>query len=280
MNWQERNIADVAWVVLDTETTGLAPGLGHRVVEIAAVRLENGRRVAEFQQMVNPERPQDYHAARITGIQDAQLRQYPPFAEIAPQLEAFIGDAVLVAHNAPFDAEFVGLELSLSQPRPPQQPVLPNPWLCTLQLARRHFSFDRNNLEQVARRLGVPMRRAHRALNDAYVTAEIFKRMHRELTQRYRLETVGDWVELQGGPIFTPPPAEVPLLEPLASAVANRTPLRLLCLEPDGLESYDIIPRYTTFHKGEGQLTGFDLGRQHLCTWPIATIFSAELRQP
>ncbi|MBK8431050.1 MAG: hypothetical protein IPL28_07005 [Chloroflexi bacterium] len=108
MDWLERTLAQTAWVVLDTETTGLAPGLGNRVVEVAAVRLENGRRVAEFQQLINPERPQEARAAEITGLADEHLRDQPTFAEIAPRLQQFLEGAVIIAHNASFDANFFG----------------------------------------------------------------------------------------------------------------------------------------------------------------------------
>lgn len=278
MDWLERILAQTAWVVLDTETTGLAPGLGNRVVEVAAVRLENGRRVAEFQQLINPERPQEARAAEITGLADEHLRDQPTFAEIAPRLQQFLDGAVIIAHNASFDANFLGLELAICQPEAaPQEPVWPAPWLCTLLLARRHFHFGRNHLAGVAKALGVPMRRAHRALNDVYVTAEIFKRMSKELGGRYRAHTIGDWINLQGEAIYTPAPLDVPLLEPLATAMRSGRGLRLLLVSPTGLDTLEVIPRYTTTHQGTNHLTVYVPAQKRLHTFPLDHIFSAEL---
>jgi DNA polymerase III subunit epsilon len=280
MDWLERPLAETAWVVLDTETTGLYPGLGHRVVEVAAVRWQNGRRVAEFQQLINPERPQDPQAARITGLADDELKDQPLFAAIYPQLAQFLDDAVLIAHNARFDADFLGLEMALCQPEPDQTAVWPAPWLCTLLVARRHFHFGRNHLAGVAQALGVPMRRAHRALNDVYVTAEIFKRMHKNLSSRYRLQTIGDWANLQGEDIFAPPLPIIELPEPLATAVANRQPVRLLVLTAEGLETVEGTPRYVSQHQGHSQLTLFVAADGRLQTYPLTAIFSAELLEP
>ena len=273
MDWLEKSLTETPWVVIDTETTGLEPSLGHRVVEVAAVRWENGRRVAEFQQLLNPERPQDPQAARITGLADAQLQNQPRFGEIYPQLAQFLEGAVLIAHNARFDADFLGLEIGLCQPTPTAAPA---PWLCTLLVARRHFHFGRNHLAGVAHALGVPMRRAHRALNDVYVTAEIFKRMHKNLNGRYRLHTIGDWGNLQGEDIFTPPLPTVELPDLLATALAEQQPVSLLMLTAEGLETVTAVPRYATLHHNKPHLTVYLPAHGRLHTLPLTDIFSAE----
>ncbi|NJN55392.1 MAG: 3'-5' exonuclease [Anaerolineae bacterium] len=110
-----------------------------------------------------------------------------------------ITTALLVAHNAAFDAAFIGMELFIAHQLVQTTPVtLPNPWLCTLELARRCFHLDRNNLGTVAQRLGVHQSRAHRAMGDVYTTAEILKRMARELTKQrtFRLDRIQS-IELQ-----------------------------------------------------------------------------------
>ncbi|MCA9979336.1 MAG: hypothetical protein KDD89_00820, partial [Anaerolineales bacterium] len=138
-------------VVLDTEATGLYPGLGHRLTEVAAVRYEKWRPVAKVSHMVYPERPIGAQASRVSGLTDDDVRDKPLFADVAPELLEILEGAVMVAHNAPFDANLLSLELFLSHylhgrvsllPTPPQagHPLPSNPWLCTLLLARQYFT--------------------------------------------------------------------------------------------------------------------------------------------
>ena len=137
-------------VVLDTETTGLRAVLGHRVVELGAVRFEGWKAVDEISELVNPGRLMDPGASRVNNIFDDDLAGKPSFDAIADRLESFIDGALMVAHNAPFDAEYVSLEMRLIGRDIPE-----NPWLDTLLLARRHFYFGRNNLSHIAAKLGV-----------------------------------------------------------------------------------------------------------------------------
>ncbi len=106
-------------ILIDTETTGLDPGLGHRVIELAAIELVNdlpsGR---HFHALIDPEREVDPDAAVVHGFTTAMLRGKPRFAEIAPALVDFLGEATLIAHNAGFDATFLNAELA-RVPLPP-----------------------------------------------------------------------------------------------------------------------------------------------------------------
>ena len=101
-------------IVLDTETTGLDPGSGHRVVEIGCLELVNhvptGR---TFHQYVNPERPMPVEAFAVHGLGDEFLSRHPVFAEVAQAFLDFIGDATLIIHNAGFDMKFLNAELAL-----------------------------------------------------------------------------------------------------------------------------------------------------------------------
>ena len=97
-------------VVLDTETTGLSPAMGHRIVEVAAVRMQGWQVTATFNSLVNPGRPMDPGASRVNGIYDHDLVSAPSFADIAGELHSMLDGAVLVAHNARFDAAFLGIE--------------------------------------------------------------------------------------------------------------------------------------------------------------------------
>jgi DNA polymerase-3 subunit epsilon len=279
--WDDVVLEKVPLVVLDTETTGLHPGLGDRVVEVAAVRFEGWQPVETLNRLVCPNRPIHPRAAAISGITDADVQDAPPFADIAAELLALIGDAVLVAHNAPFDAGFVGLELWLAglyDPAALREPVLPNPWLCTLQLARRHFHFGRNNLQHVAHKLGVRVGRAHRALNDVHMTAEVLKRMSRDF-RTSRIATMGDLLWAQGNPVWTPAPPNVPLPDLLAAAIAQRHPLRLHYLG-QGPARPLVQPLYAATHEGVPHLIARDVPGNGVSPYRLDQIISAERLPP
>ncbi|MEZ4592494.1 MAG: exonuclease domain-containing protein [Chloroflexota bacterium] len=272
----EKRPSDVPIVVLDTETTGLYPGLGHRIVEIGAIRLENWREVGQVSRLIQPGRKMDPKASAVNGIADTDLLGQPTFGQVADELLALLDGAVVVAHNAEFDAGFVGQELLIHglQTRG-QAAALPNPWLCTLLLARRHFHFGRNGLSHIARHLGVRMGRAHRALNDVYMTAEILKRMVRQLEQQ-RLETVGDLLHAQGGAIYAPSfTGHLP--DVVVEALGNGRNLRLLYLGQHGESNRVITPLYPSLHNGVGYLVAFCHQAQDQRTFRLDRIFSAEL---
>lgn len=162
-------LAETAFVVVDLETTGGAPG-GTGITEIGAVRVAGGRLVESFVTLVNPGRPIPPFVVRLTGITDDLVAHAPPLAVALPRFREFVGDAVLVAHNAAFDVSHLGAaELALLG-RP-----LTTPALCTQRLARRLLpGLRRRSLDAVAAELGIACFGRHRALPDARIAAEIF----------------------------------------------------------------------------------------------------------
>lgn len=162
-------------IVLDTETTGLSPRQGHRVIEIACVEIDDcvptGR---HFHAYVHPERDIDPDAERVHGISLAFLEGKPRFAdpEVFEALESFIGEAQLVAHNAGFDRDFVNHELSLAG-----RPLLPSErWVDTLALAQRRYPGMSNSLDSLCKRLKISLaeREKHGALIDAKLLARVY----------------------------------------------------------------------------------------------------------
>lgn len=275
----EQPLANTPLVVLDTETTGLSPAMGHRVVEVAAVRLDGWRELDSFDVLVNPGRPMDPGASRVNGIYDDDLVAAPPFSSIAPRLSELLDGAVVVAHNARFDAAFLGMEYDLLHPEAgdaPAQPALPNPWLCTLQLARRLFYFDRNSLGHVARSLGVRTGRAHRALNDVHTTIGILKRMAREL-EKLRLVSVGDFLHAQGGPIYAPQ-QQTPRLPPIISeAITRHCSLRINYAGKGNETERVISPLYATEQNGAAYIVAYCHLRREQRTFRIDRIVRAIL---
>ena len=276
-------IDQAAVVVLDTETTGLFPSQGHRVVEIGAVRYEPGPKgpwqvAAEFGQLLQPGRRMEPGATRVNGITDADLVREPRFDDIADQLLELLDGALVVAHNARFDAEFLGMELHLAHHRAQDEPAraLPNPWLCTMLLARHHIYFGGNSLGHIARTLGVRAGRAHRALNDVYVTAEVLKRMVRELAQ-IGLVSIGDLLEAQGGPLYAPAPADVDLPALFERALDYRQPVRIVYATPSSTTERVIEPLYGTSKGGVTYLIAHCRLRQEQRTFRLDRIVSAEI---
>jgi DNA polymerase III subunit epsilon len=257
-SFDEMPLAEAPIVVLDTETTGLSPELGHRVIEIGAVRLTGWQEEASFDALVNPGRPIDPGAARVHGLSDSDVAAAPPFSAIVQQLAPLIDGALLVAHNASFDAGFLAMEYAIASRAGACPETLPNPWLCTLQLARRHFHFGRNDLGSVAHLLGVRRGQTHRALTDAYTTAGVLQRMVRELAKR-NLVTVGDLLHAQGGALHmrtTQPACSLPA--PLYEAMIAGKSVRIVYRAGGGSESQRVIsPLYTTSAYGARYLVAY-----------------------
>ncbi len=165
-----RQLGEADFVVFDLETTGpKTPPC--RIMELGAIRVSRGRIVAEFQTLINPLMPIPPFIAGLTGISDSMVSTAPTFDEVAEDWLNFAQDAVLVAHNAPFDVRFINHELSLLFPGQ----RMANPHLCTVSLARRVMpELSSFRLTALAEHFAVPHRSRHRAGDDARATAEVF----------------------------------------------------------------------------------------------------------
>lgn len=160
-------------IVLDTETTGLSPQEGHRIVEIGALELMNHMPTGKtWHQYINPRRPMPAEAFAVHGLGDDFLRDKPVFAHIAEAFIDFIGDARLVIHNASFDMAFINAELGWLQ-----RPVIPfDRAIDTLEIARRRFPGSPASLDALCRRFGIDnsARTLHGALLDSEILAEVY----------------------------------------------------------------------------------------------------------
>jgi DNA polymerase III subunit epsilon len=166
-------------IVLDTETTGLEPGLGHRVIEIGCVELQNRRHTGRtFHCFLNPEREIDEAALAVHGISRAALDDQPLFGAIAQELLDFVGGAELVIHNAAFDVAFLDAELA-RLPGETRQLAQVCQVLDTLALARELHPGQRNSLDALCKRYDVDnsRRELHGALLDARILADVYLAM-------------------------------------------------------------------------------------------------------
>lgn len=170
----DRALAELTCTVFDTETTGLDPGGGDRIVQIGAARIVAGklRRHECFERLVDPQRAVSAASLAIHGIDAARLAGQPRAAQVLPVFHAFARDSVLVGHNAAFDLRF------LREAEAEAGVVFDQPVLDTLLLsACVHPQQESHSLEAIAARLGVALSGRHSALGDALVTAEIFLKL-------------------------------------------------------------------------------------------------------
>jgi DNA polymerase-3 subunit epsilon len=160
------------YVVFDLEATGLNPSRGDAVVAIGAVRLRDLSPVSRFETLVNPGRPIPPGSTRYHGITDAMVSDAPSAAEAIRAFAAFAEGAVLVAHNAAFDATLLRMEEFRGAP-----PV-PNPLLCSMGVSRWLDPEEPDHsLDGLATRTGIVIARRHAALGDADASAEIWVRL-------------------------------------------------------------------------------------------------------
>lgn len=167
-------------IILDTETTGLEPELGHRVIELGAIELMNRRPTGNhFHYYINPERESDEAALRVHGIANEFLLDKPRFQEIASQFVEYVKGAELIIHNAPFDVAFLDAELA-------RLDLPPITRICrtvtdTLKLARELHPGKRNSLDALCDRYQIDnsSRTLHGALLDAELLAEVYLAMTR-----------------------------------------------------------------------------------------------------
>ena len=168
-NPKDKKIDDEEFVVFDIETTGLNSHT-NEIIEIGAVKIKAGRIVDRYSQLINPGRPIPYHITEITSITDEQVANEPKIDEVIGKFVDFIGDAVLVAHNAPFDMGFIKRDIKKYLNIDYQCSVID-----TLQMARDLFpDLKKYGLGDLNKTLGLALEKHHRAVDDSQATANMF----------------------------------------------------------------------------------------------------------
>jgi DNA polymerase III epsilon subunit family exonuclease len=207
-----QKLLDTPIAFLDVETTGASADLGDKVIEIGVVRVENGRVVAQYQQLLDPRRRISAGISALTGITPDMCAGQPTFSQQLPQLLGLLRGAALAGHNVRFDLSFLSAEFRRAgldlETEFPHAPVFD-----TVRIARKRFGRGGNALQQLAPRLGVLPSTAHRALADAQTTHQVFEKL---------LEPAGGWslmlcdaMAQQGGPMSIAPPNKKEPILPL-----------------------------------------------------------------
>ena len=190
-DWLAAVYDTAAFIAFDTETTGLDPALG-KIVEIGAVKFDRRGIVARYNVLINPEMPMPEEAGKVNGITDEMLKDKPLIAAVFPDFFDFIGMGVLVAHNAPFDINYVNAELKRGG-----KPPLTNKVVDTRIFAKEVFpGLSSYALQDLAVQFGITALEAHRAEDDARVCMELFEQIlsrflknNPELVEKIRAET-------------------------------------------------------------------------------------------
>ncbi len=186
-----RELKGLTFVVFDTETTGLRPSHGDEIISIAGVRIIDGK-IQDgdpFTRLVNPGRDIPWASIRFHGITEDMVKDEAPIGDILPEFREFVGDAVLVAHNAAFDMKFLKLKEQASGT------VFDHLVLDSLLLSVFLEPESRNHgLDAIAERLGVTVEGRHTALGDSLVTAGVFLRML-EMLETRGIRTLGQAIE-------------------------------------------------------------------------------------
>lgn len=174
-SWSGRSMS---YVVVDIETTGLSKHY-HKITEIAALRMRDGMVTNEFHTLVNPETRIPSFITKLTGIDDAMVKDAPTAREAVPEFARFLGDDVFVAHNATFDFGF------LSSSAAERNIILSNDRLCTRRLANRLLpDLPSKRLGMICQHFNIENERAHRALGDARATALVLNNFLGMLRER------------------------------------------------------------------------------------------------
>jgi DNA polymerase III subunit epsilon len=225
-----QSLHDTPLAFLDVETTGASADFGHRVIELGIVRMERGQKVAEYQQLYDPQRRVSPGVTALTGISQQMVDGQPTFAEHLAWVLQLLEGAVVLGHNVRFDLSFLRKEFRRSG-REMIQVLGDVPVLDTVRIARRRFGRGGNGLQALAPRLGIIPTCAHRALADAQTTALVFERL---------MEPVGGWamclcdaIREQGGPMGLLPanPRESLLPLELEEALEQRRPVQMEYLD-------------------------------------------------
>jgi DNA polymerase-3 subunit alpha (Gram-positive type) len=184
-------ITDPQFVVIDIETTGLS-AYYHKITEIAALKINNGKISDEFVTLVNPEVPIPRFITRLTGIDDDMVKDQPTINEVIPKFKSFLSDGVFVAHNSGFDYKFLSHASQVHS-----KISLTNASICTCKLARRLLpQLPRKNLSTLCDHFQVNNINAHRAKGDALATVIIFNNMLQMLKEK-NIETLEDILAFQ-----------------------------------------------------------------------------------
>jgi len=235
-----QTLCELPLAFVDLETTGASADFGHKIIEVGIVRVEGGKNVAEYQQLVDPLRRISAGVTFLTGITQEMVDGKPTFAAQMPAMLQLFRGAIVLGHNVRFDLSFLRREFRRCGCEITQ--VLDNaPVLDTVRIARKRFGRGGNALQVLSRRLGIVPAVAHRALADAQTTHLVFEQL---------MSTVGGWgcmlcdaMQQQGGPMGLLPVSARESLLPLEleEALDARRPVMMEYVDGEGRRTERVV---------------------------------------
>ena len=200
-------------IALDTETTGLSPNYGHRIIEIACVEVTSSdcKLQSIYHQYINPQRDIPLSATKIHGIRSEHLSDKPVFAEIASDFIKFISDSIIVIHNADFDLRFINYELGKLN----LDAICSSKVIDTLELARKKFPGKKVSLDALCKRFSISLaeRDVHGALIDAKLLAKVYLALKSEKQTNINFDSGNEQQALASSNFIAPRQWDMPSTE-------------------------------------------------------------------
>lgn len=224
MNFSDQNIDRLPIVAFDTETSGPYP-VAHEIVEMGAVKWENGKVVDQFQALIKPRVPMGEAVIKIHGITNEMVADAPPMEQVLPKFHQFLGNSAIMAHHAPFDLGFLTYEFEKAGLGIPTSPIL-----CTSLLSRALIKESPNHrLQTLIPFLKIPQGAAHRAFDDAKACLEVGLECFRRMGSKNSLKDV---LQVQGKSLLWPNyfllKSGVPALTKVVEAMNSQKDLEMI----------------------------------------------------
>lgn len=267
--------SQVYFAFLDVETTGLDALSGDKICEVAVLKTVDGDIADEFVTLINPGRNIPERAVSIHGITQTMVNRAPLFRDIANDLLAFLNDTVIVAHNAKFDLEFLRTELNNLNLSLPDNNVID-----TLGIARRYYEFPSNSLGDIARYIGLPIDKQHRALADVTTTKDIFEFFLKDLDRRgLRLKRLKDILKLQGKSVEIKTTNELVLPTEIEQALRekNKLEIKYLSAYKEETSTRVIEPFDISVSKANTYIHAYCHLRKQRCTFRLDRILGIKV---
>ncbi|MBC7249988.1 MAG: WYL domain-containing protein [Anaerolineae bacterium] len=271
----DQPLNETTFAIFDVETTGLSPTYGHRICEVACLRVRGGVVLDRFESLVDPQRSISPGAFSVNRITPEMLRGAPTFDQVITSLLQVMDGAVLIAHNAPFDLSFLAAELEIAR-----RPLPENPVIDTLTLVRRLYNFAHNNLSAVAEALNLEITPTHRALGDVWTTFGLWERLRHDLERRWSITTLGEVLAFQGGSIAYPRSYDLPLPPTISEALKKGGRVRMRYVDANGWETERVIrPLRVSEERGNLYLVAHCYYRDALRTFRLDRVVEMVLEE-
>jgi DNA polymerase III epsilon subunit family exonuclease len=269
-----RNLDEIEFIIFDTETTGLSPETGDRIVELAAVRVKGEKRLGVFQSLVDPKRPISEAAFQVNHISSQMLVGAPVIEEVMPKFMEFVEGSCLCSYNASFDMAFLNNELKISGGSFPSNTYVAD----VLKMAKRLLpGLERYALWSVLENLGIRQQQEHRALSDVELTLQVFH-IFKEML---RTKEIFDFRNFLG--LFSLPSAELEdinnqKISQIQEAIDSKMKLKIKYLAVSNalVSEREVLPKEVRQEKNHKYLVGYCCMRNEERSFRIDGIVSLE----